>query len=106
MRTLRLATNGTVNLWSDPKVTNHTDPDHPHYVSMGGFGMFVDNQTINELALALVKRMYDTDTKPDHKLLDTLAYLTHVMSTSERDYYDAAADEAYDQYLDDAITGA
>lgn len=105
MRTARLISHSTINLYSRAKVDNHTSPEHPHYIHFGGFGMFVDDQTLNELTLALVQRMYDTNTHPSAALLDTLAHLTHVMADGDHGYAEAAADAAYDQYVDDAAMG-
>ncbi len=105
MRTARLMTNSTVHLWAPPKITDHTDPEYPHYLSMGGFGMFVDDATINDLALTIIQRMYDKNTNASRDTINTLAHLTSVMA-DDRGYEDAAADTLYDQYVDDAVIGA
>ena len=104
MKKLGINMHSRFNLYSKPSVTTSAHDPATIHIYLGGVSLFVDSDTRNALALALVQHMYDTD-GADRDTLDSIAHLAAVMSDNSA-YEAAMSDTLYDQFVDDAITGA
>jgi len=75
----------------------------PNCLNIANAHIYMTDDTFAELAEALIRFAYNNNNLPQDTL-DSIAYMVHVMA-DDRGYAEAAADSAYDQFVDDAALG-
>lgn len=74
-----------------------------HQLSFPAVSVFLTTDNLNTLTETLVKYAFDNNTMP-RLMADRIAFYSAAMA-DDRGYEEAAADSAYDQYVDDAAMG-